>query len=174
MTPLALRGAAITAALRATGGNVTRAALALGCTPRVLHYWLRSHPEARPVECPALRAGRPPLVTDAAIAAIAAALIASGGNVAIAARGLGCAPDALHKRLRTHPEARPRGCPVLRGGRPRTATDASIVTALIASGGSLAAAGRALGVSPSAIGKRVALPAFHWPAGVPRRRVGAR
>lgn len=149
---------AITAAIRAAGGNVSAAARALGIAPHRLSALLWRRPALWPDGVSRRR--------DAALpdAAVTDALRAAGGVVAAAASALGVPRHQIVARLRDHPEVWPADVT-----HPRDAS--GIGDALRAAGGSVAGAARILGVTRQALSARLRAHPELWPEGVaPARR----
>ena len=143
---------AITAALRASGGNVSAAARALGVTPRRLSALLWRRPALWPEGVARRR--------DAALpdAAVTDALRAAEGVVAAAASALGVPRHQIVARLRDHPEVWPADVT-----HPRDASGTG--DAIRAAGGSVAGAARILGVTRQALSARLASHPELWPEG---------
>lgn len=99
--------------------------------------------------------------------AITAALRDAQGVVRAAARALGVTAAAVRERLRTDPALWPAG--VDRRRRRVQVPDGDLVAALRASGGGIAAAARALGVTSVAVYARLKKCPALWPSDLPPR-----
>ena len=88
-------------AIRAAGGNIGRAAKALGLTRAAVSKRVACAPEAWPAECERLSPRRPidPVIRSTEAVHVEAALRASGGNIAKAAHALGMSRARLHWRI---------------------------------------------------------------------------
>ena len=98
-------GAAITLALRASGGVIRRAAEALGVHSTTIRDRLRTRPSLWPEEVPhRQRGGQEPAIPDEIVTD---ALWTARGDVVEAARALGTDRDTLRARLRRQPALMP-------------------------------------------------------------------
>lgn len=105
MSPQRVTGAAVTLALRASGGSIRRASAALGVAPTTLRDRLRVRPSLWPEGVPRRqRGGQEPAIPDEPVTD---ALWTARGDVVEAARALGTDRDSLRSRLRAHPGLMP-------------------------------------------------------------------
>lgn len=169
-------GSAITEALRATDGNVLAAARILRVTPGAINARVKRDPGLWPDGARRRSRGQNGDLTDAEVTA---ALRASGGDVRRAAEALGIRNTSVEARLSRRPQVWPAEIP--RAPRaPRAAArrrapslrslGAALSIVLRATGGDIAAAARAIGVTRQALSARLKAHPELWPEDVPRRR----
>lgn len=159
-------------ALRASDGDVAAAARALGISRSTLAWYLWLHPEAWPSEIPRTRPQKN--ITDEAVTAA----LRNARSISRAACELGVSRSTLIERIARRPEIWPVDVPRRAAGQHADThphyrdpqIDRQVTDALRASGGSIAAAARALGISRQALHDRLARRPELWPEDVNRIR----